>query len=79
MDRLKKVQGWLLGNEFDAGLPAWRELPFAPGTTLRCAWSLFDKPDGKKDELGTLNLLTPDRVLAASRSEIRTGRSVSLK
>lgn len=41
-----------------------------------CAWGLFDK-DGVKDELGTLNLLTPEVVLKA-REEIQTGRSVAL-
>ncbi len=41
-----------------------------------CAWGLFDK-DGVKDELGTLNLLTPAVVMRA-REEIQTGRSVAL-
>lgn len=41
-----------------------------------CAWGLFDK-DGKKDELGTLNLLTPEVVMRA-REEIKTGKSVAL-
>ena len=34
---------------------------------------------GEKDELGRLNLLTPARVKAASRTEIQTGEMVSLK
>lgn len=41
------------------------------------AWGLFDR-DGVKDELGTLNLLTPETTLAAARDEIRTGVSVAL-
>lgn len=61
----------------DSGLPAWDDLKLAPGTDYKCAWGLFDK-DGKVDEVGTLNLLTPERVLNAARTEIRTGESVSL-
>jgi len=41
-----------------------------------CAWGVFDK-DGKKDVLGTVNLLTPDVVKAAA-SEVKEGVSVSL-
>lgn len=40
------------------------------------SWGLFDK-DGQKDEVGTINLLTPEVVLKAS-SEIKTGKSVVL-
>lgn len=40
------------------------------------AWGLFDKDD-VKDELGTLNLLTPEVVLKA-KEEITTGKSVAL-
>lgn len=40
------------------------------------AWGLFDK-NGVKDEVGTLNLLTPEVVVKA-REEIQTGKSVSL-
>lgn len=47
-----------------------------PARSHGCAWGLFDK-DGKKDELGTLNLLTPEVVLRA-RDEIKTGRTVAL-
>lgn len=42
-----------------------------------CAWGIFDK-EGKKDLLGTLNLLTPD-VVAAAAAEVKDGISVSLK
>jgi hypothetical protein len=41
-----------------------------------CAWGLFDR-DGKKDEIGTFNLLTPSVVMRA-REEIKTGTSISL-
>ena len=42
-----------------------------------CAWGVFDK-DGKKDLLGTLNLLTPEVVKGAC-AEARDGVSISLK
>ena len=45
-------------------------------TVLGCAWGLFDK-EGKRDQLGTLNLLTPEVVLEAKK-EIQTGVSVAL-
>lgn len=41
-----------------------------------CAWGLFDK-DGKKDLLGTINLLTRD-VIKRAYGEARDGVSVSL-
>jgi hypothetical protein len=40
------------------------------------AWGLFDK-DGVRDEIGTINLLTPEVVVKA-REEIQTGKSISL-
>lgn len=40
------------------------------------AWGLFDK-DGVKDQIGTLNLLTPETVMRA-KDEIKTGNSVAL-
>ncbi|CAK7235151.1 hypothetical protein SCUCBS95973_009172 [Sporothrix curviconia] len=57
-------------------LPAWKDMPKVDGKPHGCAWGLFDK-DGVKDELGTLNLLTPEVVVKA-REEIQTGRSVAL-
>lgn len=42
----------------------------------KISWGLFDK-DGIKDEVGTINLLTPDVVLNAVK-EVRTGKAVSL-
>ncbi|OAA63601.1 hypothetical protein SPI_03764 [Niveomyces insectorum RCEF 264] len=59
-----------------AALPDWKDMPKVEGQPQGCAWGLFDK-DGVKDELGTLNLLTPAVVLQA-RAEIQTGRSVAL-
>ncbi|KXJ87544.1 hypothetical protein Micbo1qcDRAFT_215975 [Microdochium bolleyi] len=57
-------------------LPKWKDMPPVEGEKHGFAWGLFDK-DGVRDELGTLNLLTPDTVLAA-KDEIRTGKSVAL-
>jgi hypothetical protein len=48
-------------------LPAFHEYP-------GCAWDVW----GKGDQLGTINLLTPEVVQKAAQEEIRTGRSVSL-
>jgi kynurenine formamidase len=44
-------------------LPSYRELPVKPGAPAGSAWGLF----GDDDQLGTLNLLTPERVAAAAR------------
>lgn len=81
VDRVKQVAASLVSSFNDtSGLPAFDDLPTAPDTDYKCAWGLFDHfaKGGKKDELGTLNLLTPERVLNASRTEIQTGESVSL-
>lgn len=58
-------------------IPDFDDLPPVPGMPQGCAWGIFDR-DGKKDTLGTLNLLTPSVVKAAA-SEIKEGVSVSLK
>ena len=58
-------------------LPDFSDLPCVPGHSLRCSWGLFDE-DGKRDEVGTLNLLTPEVVTAASK-EVVHGVSISLK
>ncbi|KAI0199121.1 putative cyclase-domain-containing protein [Astrocystis sublimbata] len=55
--------------DFDS-LPAVKDMPQG------CAWGIFDK-DGKRDLLGTLNLLTPEVVKGAC-AEARDGVSVSL-
>ena len=49
-------------------------LPLVPTGPAYNAWGRF----GPDDELGTLNLLTPETVAAAARKEIRTGERVSL-
>lgn len=53
-------------------LPSFKDLP-KDSDGLHKAWSIF----GKGDQLGTINLLTPDVVAAASK-EIKTGVCVSL-
>ena len=57
-------------------LPPYKDLPLEPESGCKCTWGLFDK-DGIKDELGTINLLTPETVAEAAK-EIKTGRSISL-
>jgi len=60
-----------------SNLPSWKNMPRVKNMPHGVAWGLFDK-DGVPDEVGTLNLLTPEVVLGA-RKEIQTGRSVVLK
>ncbi|CAI6341017.1 unnamed protein product [Periconia digitata] len=56
--------------------PAFDDLPSVEDEPQGCLWGFFDK-DGKKDEIGTINLLSPTNVLTASR-EIATGESIQL-
>ena len=44
-------------------LPSYAELPVKAGAPEGSAWGLF----GGDDQLGCLNLLTPDRVVAAAK------------
>ncbi len=60
-----------MGNE---RLPCYRELPQAPGGRGRSAWHLF----GPHDNVGLINLQTPERVAAAAATEIRDGRMFNL-
>jgi hypothetical protein len=46
-----------------ADLPSFAELPAKPGKPARSAWGLW----GDDDELGCLNLLTPERIAAAAK------------
>src|SRR5579863_9918078 len=54
-------------------LPRYDELPVRPGAPQGAAWGVF----GDDDELGTINLLTPQCVLKAT-AEIKTGRVFAL-
>ncbi|KAK7967390.1 uncharacterized protein PG986_001667 [Apiospora aurea] len=56
------------------GIPDFEDLPLRRGDPHHSAWGLY----GEKDELGTLNRLTDDRVAAAARNEIKTGQRISL-
>jgi kynurenine formamidase len=54
-------------------LPRWQQLPSFEKTGERNAWGVF----GDGDQLGTINLLTPDRVVEAARL-VRKGRVINL-
>ncbi|KZL74875.1 hypothetical protein CI238_07522 [Colletotrichum incanum] len=56
--------------------PRFDELPRIEGQPQGCLWGFFDR-GGEKDQLGTLNLLTADVVVEASK-EIKTGAHVQL-
>ncbi|KAH8924310.1 hypothetical protein BT69DRAFT_1261540 [Atractiella rhizophila] len=56
----------------------FKDLPYVEGMPHGCAWGLFSKDKSTRDELGTLNLLTPERVQDAAKEEIRTGVRVQL-
>jgi kynurenine formamidase len=54
-------------------IPSYDELPVRAGAPAGAAWGVF----GDDDEVGTINLLTPDRVVAAT-SSIRSGKVFAL-
>jgi kynurenine formamidase len=54
-------------------LPDFAELPIKPDYPPQSAWGVF----GEDDQIGTLNLLTPERVAAAARL-IQTGQVFAL-
>ena len=54
-------------------LPDFDELPYLPGLDVRHAWDVF----GRGDVLGSINLVTPDRVAAAA-AEVIAGDMFSL-
>lgn len=49
-------------NPTEPGLPSYDELPVTPGAPAGSSWGLW----GDDDRLGCLNLLTPERVVAAA-------------
>jgi len=57
-------------------LPSFKDMPAVKGMPHGAAWGLFDK-DGKRDNCGTLNLLTPE-IAKEAQKEIRSGTSVAL-
>jgi kynurenine formamidase len=60
-------------EQANSGLPTFDQLPVRAGAPPGSAWGVF----GDDDEVGTINLLTPERVLAAARS-IRHGKVFAL-
>ncbi len=60
-------------NKRDEHLPDFDALPVKPGNPPNSAWGLW----GEDDEVGTLNLLTEERVLAAA-GLVRTGKIFAL-
>ncbi|KAL4861923.1 hypothetical protein BDV12DRAFT_203534 [Aspergillus spectabilis] len=56
-----------------SGRPPFTSLPLRPNDPPFSAWGLY----GADDQLGALNLLTPERTVAAA-TEIRTGVRVSM-
>jgi kynurenine formamidase len=59
----------------DLRRPKYDDLPHLEGTTLPSAWGQY----GEGDELGAVNLLTPERVRAASAECVRTGERFVLQ
>ncbi|MBI3245351.1 MAG: cyclase family protein [Deltaproteobacteria bacterium] len=54
-------------------IPKFAQLPLVGQTAERHAWEVF----GRDDQLGTVNLLTPERVRHAA-TLVRTGRTINL-
>ncbi|KAF5328690.1 hypothetical protein D9619_011693 [Psilocybe cf. subviscida] len=64
----------------DVKFPALSDLPFQTGDPNGAIWGFYEHLSSSPtpDELGSLNLLTPSRILHASRNEVKHGRVVSL-
>jgi kynurenine formamidase len=75
-ERLAAIKDTILLKPAHFHFPKFDHLPKVEGQPQGCCWGLFDTRI-KKDEIGTLNLLTADVVRRAA-SEIRTGRHVQL-
>ncbi|KAI7764886.1 hypothetical protein ACKAV7_012863 [Fusarium commune] len=60
----------------DFHFPEFDDLPTVQGQPKGCLWGFFDV-DGKKDQLGTLRLLT-EEVIRKAKDEIQTGVRVQL-
>jgi hypothetical protein len=59
-------------------LPKYKDLPPVKGMPHGCAWGIWDKPGEPKDQLGSLNLLTPE-VVKEAILEVKTGERCALK
>ncbi|KAK2806911.1 hypothetical protein FQN51_005711 [Onygenales sp. PD_10] len=58
-------------------LPKFSDLPLREGDPPNSAWGLWSS-NGHRDQLGSLNYLTDELVLNATKKEIRTGKRVGL-
>ncbi|TFK44199.1 putative cyclase-domain-containing protein [Crucibulum laeve] len=62
--------------------PEFSTLPFRDGDPEGAIWGFYEyishAPPSFRDELGSLNLLTPARILKASQHEIQLGKVISL-
>ena len=56
-----------------AGVPSYDQLPIREGAPAGAAWGVF----GDEDQVGTINLLTPERVVQAA-DFVRSGRIFAL-
>lgn len=65
-----------MSNDSDFQFPPFDDLTQTEGRPRGSLWGFFDR-DGKKDQLGTINLLTPS-VVRRARDEIQTGAHVQL-
>lgn len=76
-DRIQALTAVITGTP-TIMFPAFDNLPKVEGQPQGCCWGLFDdRSTGKKDQVGTVNLLTPAIVQAAAK-EIRTGQHIQL-
>ncbi|KAF8971172.1 putative cyclase-domain-containing protein [Flammula alnicola] len=64
----------------DVQFPPLSSLPFREGDPKGAIWGFYEhiSQSTTKDELGSINLLTPSRILRASQIEIKHGRLCSL-
>lgn len=69
----KLVDRALAAENREGVIPRYRDLPVAPGAPPGSSWGVF----GADDQLGSLNFLTPERRVAASRL-VRRGVTFNL-
>lgn len=62
------------GTFAQGNLPRFDDIPAVDGMPHGCAWNVW----GQGDELGTLNLLTPEVVARSAAENIRTGERVQI-
>ncbi len=62
------------GSKAANTVPDFDDIPAVAGMPHGCAWKVW----GEDDQLGTLNLLTPEVVASAAQENIRTGDRVQI-